>query len=140
MNNNDLIGYRVGRLVVKEEVESTYDKQGRRIRNYLCQCDCGGTKIAARFNIINSATRSCGCLRKEISQTSYFERRTELSGETFGKLEVLHQYPKRSGSVVYWVCRCECGIEVAYSSRELLSGKAKDCGVCGGAKEAAGEV
>lgn len=54
------VGDRFGRLVVLEEVEPIYEKQ--KIRRYLCQCDCGNTKIVRYNNLLYGGTRSCGCL------------------------------------------------------------------------------
>lgn len=54
------VGDRFGRLIVLEEVEPIYGKQ--KIRRYLCQCDCGNTKIVRYNNLLYGGTRSCGCL------------------------------------------------------------------------------
>lgn len=64
---NDLIGEKYGRLIVLENIPS--DIGGRRVR---CQCDCGEVTDVYRAKLLDSHTKSCGCLRKEISR----ERRT----------------------------------------------------------------
>jgi len=50
------IGNRYGRLVVIE---------ARPNRMWLCQCDCGNTKLILGDSLKKWATRSCGCLRRE---------------------------------------------------------------------------
>lgn len=57
----DIIGNRYGRLTVLE-----YAGQGQGWKHlYLCQCDCGNTKIIQRSNLIRGLSKSCGCLQKE---------------------------------------------------------------------------
>lgn len=55
------IGDRYGLLVVLKH-EGTYldGKQSK----YLCQCDCGNTKVVWRTSLVNG-TDSCGCLTKD---------------------------------------------------------------------------
>jgi hypothetical protein len=53
----DLIGQRFGRLVA---VRLSHVKDGH--AHWLCQCDCGGNRIAAAHNLKRGHTRSCGCL------------------------------------------------------------------------------
>ncbi|MCY1103769.1 HNH endonuclease [Shouchella clausii] len=53
----------------------------------------------------------------------------DLTGKTFGKLEVLHRSPKRSKSGrAVWVCRCECEAITEVESHHLLSGSTISCG------------
>ena len=59
----DLAGERFGRLVVIEQAEP---HKGRIA--WLCQCDCGNQKIATTAVLRKGLTKSCGCLRKEISK------------------------------------------------------------------------
>jgi hypothetical protein len=35
------------------------------ITKYECQCDCGKTHIAFRYQLLRGYTKSCGCLRRE---------------------------------------------------------------------------
>lgn len=52
-----IIGERFGRLVVVSA--------GSRAGQWICQCDCGNQKEAAKGNLTAGRTKSCGCLRKE---------------------------------------------------------------------------
>ena len=57
----DLSGEQFGRL----KVLSREPGSGR--VKYLCQCDCGNTRIVAADKLRSGHTRSCGCLRSEVS-------------------------------------------------------------------------
>jgi len=57
----DLTGQRFGKLVAMELVKATGDKR----TYWLCQCDCGKTKVIASRNLKQGTTLSCGCYKKE---------------------------------------------------------------------------
>lgn len=59
---SDLVGFAVGRLTVQE-----YLGKGKFNKHYWrCSCSCGGEVILNTSRITGaSATKSCGCLRKE---------------------------------------------------------------------------
>lgn len=61
-NFQDLTGQRFGRLVVLREGCS---KNG--IIKWVCRCDCGNEKEILAGSLRNGATKSCGCLIREIS-------------------------------------------------------------------------
>ena len=54
----NLIGYKFGKLTVKDRVGS--DSDGHAL--WLCLCDCGNEKVVTAQHLINGTTRSCGCL------------------------------------------------------------------------------
>ena len=59
---NNLIGKRFGKLVVVKE-NGFFDKpNGRRVRQYLCECDCGNTTVVQHQYLEFGDTSSCGCL------------------------------------------------------------------------------
>ena len=63
----DLTGQKFGKLKVLElhHRERTY-KKGKKngFRNYyLCQCECGGTKIVRSDGLTSGDTSSCGCIK-----------------------------------------------------------------------------
>ena len=64
---NDIIGKRLGKLeVVSYEgfIRERTRGSGTRVRHfYLCECDCGCTKVIRRGPLKNNRTFSCGCLR-----------------------------------------------------------------------------
>ena len=47
----------------------------------------------------------------------------------FGKLTAVRETEKRSGRTA-WLCRCDCGSEIAVRTDKLRSGRVKSCG-CG---------
>lgn len=65
--NKIKIGNRYGRLVVLKEVEPAYGRQ--MVRRYLCQCDCGNTKIVRYNNLLVGGTKSCGCLVHDVNSS-----------------------------------------------------------------------
>ena len=57
-------------------------------------------------------------------------KKIDLTNQRFGKLIAIKEAPKelRSGGRVTWVCKCDCGSEVAVPSNRLRYGKTKSCG------------
>lgn len=55
----------------------------------------------------------------------------DLSGQTFGRLTVLHRdetKPSGQGKSVYWVCQCECGTTKSVRTDKLRNGDTQSCG------------
>ena len=53
----------------------------------------------------------------------------DLSGQTFGRLTVLHrQQEPMSWGRIGWICQCECGNVVTVAGNLLKRGKTKSCG------------
>lgn len=61
----DLTGQRFGRLTVIRRAENDKWKKPQ----WLCQCDCGNIKIFPGNSLKSGLTRSCGCLKHEITVT-----------------------------------------------------------------------
>lgn len=59
----NLIGQRFGRLVVLEEAGYNSSKKIR----WKCTCDCGNIHYATTTDLRRGDTKSCGCLKKEIT-------------------------------------------------------------------------
>lgn len=55
------IGERYGKLVVIEPAGAT----NSRIKLWLCQCDCGGSKVVRHDHLRSNHTVSCGCAKRE---------------------------------------------------------------------------
>ena len=51
----------------------------------------------------------------------------DLTGQRFGRLTVLRYY-KTERKKVYWLCRCDCGNELAVYGGTLRNGRTKSCG------------
>ena len=56
----------------------------------------------------------------------------DLTGRTFGRWMVIGRAPdrkdKHNRTLIYWVCKCECGTLREVSERELKRGRSKSCG------------
>lgn len=63
-NRIDLLGKRFGRLIVIG-YEGCSD---RGIALWRVRCECGTEFIAYSHNLRRGSTRSCGCLRKELTR------------------------------------------------------------------------
>jgi len=59
----DLAGKISGRLTVIKHVGM---RNGKAL--WLCQCQCGNTKIVRSENLVTGNTRSCGCLKRDVSK------------------------------------------------------------------------
>jgi hypothetical protein len=73
----NLVGKRFGKLVVIEK----HSVNGNGETQWLCQCDCGNTKIVSRGNLKSGNTKSCGCLHKEVMYDFHKHNIYDLSGE-----------------------------------------------------------
>lgn len=62
----NLIGQKFGRLTVISQTEYKVCKNGNRLSQWLCSCECGNTAIVTAHNLTKGKTKSCGCLNKEI--------------------------------------------------------------------------
>ncbi len=86
-----------------------------------CRCECGNEKILPRSSLVSGDTTSCGCFRREGKHS--------LLGQVFGKLTAVRYAGSRSGNGgARWVCRCECGREVACAANNLRRGRKTHCG------------
>lgn len=76
----DMAGQVIGRLTVVSCVG--YNKNGVAI--WLCHCACGTDVEVPRRNLVHkkSPTRSCGCLRKEVSAQRMAARHAATKKET----------------------------------------------------------
>lgn len=76
MRKLDLIGMRFTRLLVLREGE----KRGRH-RYWEVVCDCGNVKQVAQDSLKTGSSKSCGCLRKEITSSTFTKH--GMSGDKF---------------------------------------------------------
>lgn len=63
----DLTGEKIGKLTVIKRVDNIIQKNGKSVIRWLCQCECGNTKIV-RGDLLGRSTNSCGCLRSELNK------------------------------------------------------------------------
>lgn len=133
----NLLGERFGRLVVIDEVEPHITSSGRLIPKWLCQCDCGNTKEANTKNLRKGVIKSCGCLKKEVTEENGKRlaaiNKVDLTGKVFGRLTVKYELPPHiteTGEKYYmWHCECSCGNTKDIRGTYLTSNKrTRSCG------------
>lgn len=112
----NLIGKRFGKLTV---LEKSIQKNIRRSVKWLCQCDCGNTKIIEARYLTGGHSISCGCFNT---------RGGNLIGERFGRLLVLDYSNERYGHNKKWLCICDCGNKKVVLGVLLKRGSTKSCG------------
>lgn len=66
----DLTGQKVGRLTVIKRADSVLKANGKLATRWLCQCECGNTKIV-RAEALGRGTKSCGCLKRETNKMKH---------------------------------------------------------------------
>lgn len=70
------MGDRFGRLVVVSNADAINGK-----RRFSCRCDCGNQAIIRMDGLIQGGSKSCGCLRSEVTiarHLTHGQRRTRL--------------------------------------------------------------
>lgn len=115
----DLLNQRFGRLLVLSRAEN--DRFGHRY--WLCQCDCGNTKVIKGDSLRRGLTQSCGCLHSEVTHNTVF---IDLTGQRFGKLTA-ENYHTKNGKT-YWECKCDCGNRTTVARNNLTNGHTQSCG------------
>ena len=63
----DLTGRRFGRLTVIKRMDNYRAESGYQYAMWLCQCDCGNTKVIKAKSLLSGVSNSCGCLAKELA-------------------------------------------------------------------------
>jgi len=63
----NLSGQKIFRLSVIKEVNKPEHLKGNKKRYWLCRCDCGIEKIVESSNLRNGHSKSCGCLKNEMT-------------------------------------------------------------------------
>lgn len=113
----DLTGQRVGKLIVVKEAGR--DKHGG--VTWLCQCDCGNTRIVSNGCLKRKVTTSCGCSNWSIQIK-------DITGNRYGRLVVLRFIKTDDKRRSLWECQCDCGKTVIVQKSNLTSGNTKSCG------------
>lgn len=71
MGNLDLAGQVFGRLTVVRQGRVAILPSGGRESTWVCICDCGGWRTVRTRALRGGSTRSCGCLRREVSRNRH---------------------------------------------------------------------
>lgn len=75
----DLSGLRFGRWTVLRRGKNTEQGQAR----WLCQCECGTKRLLKSIVIRRGKSKSCGCLKSELTTQRNLERDYSLSKGNF---------------------------------------------------------
>lgn len=118
----NLSGMKFDRWLVGEEATSN-----GKPRRWLCRCDCGTERWILAQSLLNRSSRSCGCLKREVASKTWLKI---LAGQRFGRILVTDQIERRR-QVVFWFCKCDCGVEKWISAPTLRSGATRSCGCWG---------
>ena len=86
-------------------------------------CDCGTTKDVFYHSVFKGASKSCGCLNKELKRAQLVPLK---EGSVYGKLTVSHTSKTRGHSIF----NCLCGGIVEKKDATVRQGVVTDCG-CG---------
>lgn len=112
----DLTGKRFGKLLVINKAPTV---KGR--TKWLCQCDCGNTKIIGANELKRGETNSCGCIRHQASK-----QRKDFTNKRIGHLTVIEidkTHDTKNG--LYWICRCDCGNYITLKVGDLSTEESK---------------
>lgn len=102
----------------KKEIIEAYDKESStNLAKKYCVSRGLITKIWFDNNLLGKRTIIYNTAEKDIT------------GQKFGLWTVLYKTDKRNlGGVIYWHCRCECGIEKDVTGNALRTGNSLSCG------------
>lgn len=119
----DLANQTFGRWTVLSRASN--NKRGETMWN--CRCECGKEKVVNGYSLRNGASKSCGCLQKEIVSEMNFD---DLTGRQFSNLTVLEFIGKDKSKKTIWKCQCNCEGKTIIVTRgdDLRSRKTKSCG------------
>lgn len=100
---------------------------------WKCKCKCGKECIVSGKSLRTGQTKSCGCLKSEVTTKRNIENGGgDLTGQRFGKLVVLgfdswltHYSGHRDRM---WLCQCDCGNQCVVNHRYLRNGDTESCG------------
>lgn len=67
LDHPNIIGKKFGRLIVVGEGTRRRKPCGSSVKMWLCKCDCGQFIEVSTSDLNNEHTKSCGCLKNEIS-------------------------------------------------------------------------
>lgn len=119
----NLEGKRFGRLLVVKRTDNK-NKSGEKIY-YLCECDCGTSKVIDGNALKGNSTVSCGCFNKENASRLFMKNLK--NGDRFGRLVATGEYIKKNKEI-YWECICDCGNKTYVKGYSLRSSHTTSCG------------
>jgi hypothetical protein len=116
----NLAGKKFGRLTVVSFIKGA--SEGRLWR---CRCDCGADVQAFAKHLLGGHTKSCGCLRSDVSSATHFK---DITGQRFGNLVALRPTGTTPEQRHRWLCQCDCGNQSVVVGSALTFGAIRSCG------------
>ena len=92
-------------------------------KQYLCRCICGTERVVVEASLLNGHSKSCGCRKGEGRSNGL-----DLTGQIFGKWQVLAPVERNRRGRKQYLCRCACGKESVIVESALLNGHTRSCG------------
>jgi hypothetical protein len=134
----DLTGCKFDRLTVLSEAAGHILKNGVRIREWNCICECGHHVTFSQPYLTGpKPIKSCGCAAKHHMPHGKFVPRN-LVGNRYGMLTVVSAADstilKNGHKTITWLCKCDCGKEVNVFQYNLVSGHTRSCGCLRGSR------
>jgi hypothetical protein len=117
----NLEGHKIGRLLIVKRVDK--NRQGN--YTWLCNCDCGKSKIISSLGLLSGGTKSCGCLKAEAASE---RMAVDMRGRLYGRLTAIEQAGTGAFNRLLWRFRCECGQEVIRSGVSVRNCGTRSCG------------
>lgn len=115
----DATGQRYGRLVAMDFEQTNKGRVWRFV------CDCGNEIRLPLGRVRIGTTRSCGCLRREVTRA---KKTVDLIGLRFGRLVVARKSDIDDYGKVRWAAICDCGGIKETTTTSLRRGVCKSCG------------
>lgn len=116
-----VIEQRFNRLVVLRD-------SGKRAPNggvmWECKCDCGNITYVNSSNLKRGHTKSCGCAIDDYVDTL----KIDIIGKKFNHLTVIKELDRSEYKRRTYLCKCDCGKEVAVSGDSLTGEHTMSCG------------
>lgn len=99
----DLTGKRFGRWTVLYEGEPIIGSGNRRLRRWICRCDCGSERLVRELNLKQGKSSSCGCYHSDLMHE-------------VGKVNTTHGMSETRLYRIYkhMICRCNNPNDIRY--------------------------
>lgn len=92
------------------------------------RCSCGRTSTVRGETLRNGTSKSCGCLRIELSTKRIKESGINEQGNVYGNLTVMELSGRSRSRDRMWLCNCSCGNKTIVSTENLHNGSTRSCG------------
>lgn len=110
---------------------------------WLFKCECGKEVEKGLARVRSNITKSCGCLKSEVSSQNLTKYRKEnnnkpkkkILGLKFNKLTAIKYIGEENNRRAIWLWECDCSNTIKLSSDKVKIGLVKSCGCINREKE-----